>query len=220
VPLQAGAATLRATIAATAVSCALGACGDPPGAASRNCRRYATRLNENGSVWECEFVPATLRCLISVSRLRSFSYASVADFVREAGVPNRILAQERRSASGGPFLISFGGTSTSYRYDPDGRLIERVRTGTAFTGTTLLESVRYTRWDVSGRPVAGEITTRGQVEPLSVTYDDVRRTARASNGERTVRDVHGNIVEEVEFSAALGGQPREFVVEAMAEVCE
>jgi len=208
----------RGLLSATALLVFLTACGGSPGESTRNCRRYATRLNENGSVWECAFVPARLTCLIGASSLRSWAYASVSDFVQEAGIPNRILAREGRSASGGPFLISFGGTLTAYRFDQDGRLTERVRTGTNFVGASTLDTLKYTRWDSSGRPIAGEITAGGRVETVSIVYDDVRRSSTASNGELVVRAVHGNIIQEIEFGGA-GGRLREFVVEATDEVC-
>jgi hypothetical protein len=210
---------LRAWGAATAVGCLFTACGGSPGESTGNCRRYATRLDENGSVWTCAFEAGrlSLECSIGSTR-RSWAYASVGEFVQEAGIPNRILARERRSQSGGPFLVSSASTVTTYRFDPNGRLIERIRTGSNFLGGAVLDTVTYTRWDASGRPVAGEITAAGRVETVSITYDDVRRSATASNGELVVRDVHGNIVQEVEFGGS-GGRLRDFVVEGMAEVC-
>ena len=115
-------------------------------------------------------------------------------------------------------LISFATTETTYRFDPAGRLAQRVRSGSNFLGTAVLDTVTYTRWDASGRPVAGELTDDRGVQPVSIVYDDIERSATASNGERVVRDVHGDIVEEVEFGGAAG-RLRHFSVEATAEVC-
>ena len=50
----------------------------------------------------------------------------------------------------------------------------------------------------------------------NLRYDDGAGTVELSNGEFTVRDKNGNVVEEAEF----GGAPRVFVIQELTEVCE
>lgn len=73
-----------------------------------------------------------------------------------------------------------------------------------------------TAWDRFGRPTAGQITRGDTTEALTLHYDDAAGRVESSNGEFTVRDKNGNVVEEAEF----GGSPHVFVIQELAEVCE
>jgi len=67
-----------------------------------------------------------------------------------------------------------------------------------------------------GRPTGGQITHGDTTEALTLHYDDAAGRVESSNGEFTVRDKNGNLVEEAEF----GGSPHVFVIQALGEVCE
>jgi YD repeat-containing protein len=137
------------------------------------------------------------------------------------------LFAARRDISGGTLLISTYGWTTIYTYDAGGRLSGRGRHRYNAFSSWLVDTITYTGWDRSNRPIAGELTVpEGDptvpmptliTMPLSITYDDAARVMQASNGEFVMRDKDGNIVKEVEFS---GDPATDYVVTASATVCQ
>ena len=213
---RAGIASMSAIsrLAAIPLLLALGACGSSPTAPSRPCRRYPVRYTEDGAATTCELGGLTLTCRASRGST-SWQYASLSDFIAEAQVPNLVLARERNWSGGGPMLISYGSHATLNTYEGL-RLVTRVRTASNAFGSFAIDRAEYDHWDRLGRPTAGRITTGDTTEPLTLRYDDAARRVEASNGEYTVRDANGNVVEEAEFY----GAPHVFIIQELAEVCQ
>jgi hypothetical protein len=175
-------------------------CDDPgPTESTEECRDYASAFEENGTAFFCTLDQGgevRLFCSAGVMT-RSWRYASLADFVREPSIPNRIRAAERASMGGG-LLTSFSQTVRSYEYDSQGRLARRTRTGASGLGTLVLDETRFTEWDSSGRPTRGEIQSGEETANVMLQYDDARRSLETSIGERVSRDAAGNLLDEVE----------------------
>jgi len=207
---------MGARLAAIPLLLALAACHSSPSAPSRRCRRYPVRYTEDGVAASCEFAPGrlTLDCFGGGTH-SSWQYASLSDFIAEAELPNLVLVRQRTWSGGGPMLISYGSHTTVNAYEGL-RLLTRVRTGSNAFGSWTIDSVRYDHWDRFGRPTAGQITRGEATEALTLRYDDAAGMVELSNGELTVRDKNGNVVEEAEF----GGSPHVFVIQELAEVCE
>jgi hypothetical protein len=208
-----------ARLAAIPLLLLLAACSSspaPPTAPSRRCRRYPLRYTDDGAAGNCELSAVTLNCYAAGAH-SEWQYASLSDFITEAELPNLVLARQRTWSGGGPMLISSGSRTTVNTYEGL-RLLTRVRTGSnAFTrGSWTIDSVQYDHWDRFGRPTAGQITHGDTTEALTLHYDDAAGRVESSNGEFTVRDKNGNVVEEAEFA----GSPRVFLIQELAEVCE
>lgn len=205
-------------LAAIPLLLALAACGSSPAAPSPRCRRYALRYTENGAPGHCELAlgRVSLDCYAGGTR-SSWEYASLNDFVIEAQVPNLVLARQKAWSGGGPMLISASTRTTTNTYEGL-RVLTRVRTDNSGYGSLrMIDSVRYDHWDTFGRPTAGRITRGETTEALTLDYDDAARIVQLSNGEYTVQDKNGNVVEQLEFA---GGSRRLFVIQELAEVCE
>jgi hypothetical protein len=215
-PLQFGDRVKLRFLAAIVLLPALAGCGSSPAAPSRPCRSYPVRYTEDGAARNCELSPGrvTLDCYGGGTH-RSWQYASLSDFIAEAERPNLVLVRQRTWSGGGPMLISYSSHTTVNTYEGP-RLMTRVRTASNAFGGFTIDSVRYDRWDRFGRPTSGLITRGDTTEGLTVRYDDAAGTVTVSNGEFTVRDRNGNVVEEAEFS----GFPHVYVNQELAEVCE
>lgn len=197
-------------------------CDSSPTGADGDCRRYITSMSENGVSFTCAFerASATLRCSSGALLERAWEYAGVDDFISEAPVPNRIRARERISAGG--TLGSFARTVTEYRYDDQGRLLERVRIGESSIGSQALDTVRYTAWDGLGRPTAGTLTSAAESEILTLRYDDALLRVDVSNGESTLQDGNGNPLREVLVFGAGSTKSRferDYQIPALSEIC-
>jgi hypothetical protein len=205
-----------ARLAAIPLLLALAACGSSPAAPSRPCRRYPVRYTEDGVAANCEFASGrlTLDCYGSRAH-RSWQYASLSDFIAEAQLPNLVLVRQRTWSGGGPMLISYSSHATVNTYE-GARVLTRVRTASNAVASFTIDSVRYDHWDRFDRPTAGLITRGETTEALTLHYDDAAGKVELSNGEFTVRDKNGNVVEEAEF----GGSPHVFVILELAEVCQ
>lgn len=132
-----------------------------------------------------ERATATLRCesTIAIGSCTSMStgvtaYLSVDDFVDEAALLGRFLANRTSSSSGnssvpnpdgGCLVVPVPAISVSYTYD--GQRRPTSSSDSVGGGTT------YTAWDTSGRPTRGtsNAATCGS-QPFSISYDDVSRT--------------------------------------------
>jgi hypothetical protein len=181
-----------------------------------------TSMSENGTAFTCAFEEgiATLRCSSGAFLERTWEYADVEDFISEASAPNRILAQ-RRTSSGGA-LGSFAVTETEYRYDAQGRLLERIRTGEGPAGSQPLDTVRYTEWDGVGRPSAGTLTGPGGSESLTLLYDDAALRVEVSNGESARQDPNRNPLSEVFVFGTGSSQARferTYQILNVSEIC-
>jgi hypothetical protein len=198
---------------------------DEPGPTNRTeeCRDYASAFEENGTAFSCTLEQAAeVRLFCSSGVLtRSWRYASLADFVREPAIPNRIRATARET-TGGALLASFSQTIRSFEYDSLGRLASRTRTGAGALGTFVLDETRYTEWDSSGRPTRGEIRSADDMAAVVLHYDDPRRSAETSTGERTSRDSSGNLIHEVEvfgLGTAAFRAEREYRTRSTNRIC-
>ncbi len=197
-------------------------CDSSPTDADGDCRRYMTSMSENGVAFTCAFdsASATLRCSNGALLERTWEYAGVEEFISEASVPNRIRALERISSGG--TLGSFARTVTEYRYDAQGRLLERIRIGESSLGSQALDTVRYTAWDGLGRPTEGILSGVGGTENLTLHYDDSVFRAEVSNGESTVLDPNGNPLREVLVFGAGSSKSRferDYQILALSEIC-
>lgn len=196
-------------------------CGhSSPTERGRLCRLYPTAMVVDGSPRDCRLEGATLECEAGSSHWR-WKYGSTWDFVLEARAPNRILAKSRSYSWVGTFANQgSGGHVTDYQYDVGSRVVGRRREARWSLSPEKHEYDRteYDEWDQIGRPVAGTYWVGDQATPVSIWYDDARRTMRSSIGELAVQDPAGNLVREIEI---IGGQPwaRDYVIEATAEVC-
>ena len=197
-------------------------CDSSPTDADGDCRRYMTSMSENGVAFTCAFdsASATLRCSNGALLERTWEYAGVEEFISEASVPNRIRARERISSGG--TLGSFARTVTEYRYDAQGRLLERIRIGESSLGSQALDTARYTAWDGLGRPTEGTLSVVGGTENLTLHYDDSVFRAEVSNGESTVLDANGNPLSEVLVFGAGSSESRferNYQILALSEIC-
>jgi hypothetical protein len=199
-------------------------CGGSPAAPSRSCRRWVFQFQENGgSVYTCS--PDVLRPRCSDSRTSiEWSYAAVADFVREPQVKNRIRAlTETRTGCGSFAYLGCTTTQTEYAYDGEGRLLTRRRTpASSLGGEGTPDVTTYLAWDRSLRPTRAVLEVEGEREEFSIAYDDALSTTTASNGEARGLDGNGNLVREV-VKRGVGDHPtfeREIRVLSTQEVCE
>jgi hypothetical protein len=199
-------------------------CHEPgPTTHTEECRDYASAFEENGTAFSCTLDQGAEVRLFCSSDLttRSWRYASLADFVREPSIPNRIRATERGSTGGG-LLASFSQTVRSFEYDSQGRLALRTRTGASDLGTFVLDETRYSEWDASGRPTRGEIRSGEETAPVVLQYDDRSRSLETSIGERVSRDSAGNLIDEVEIFGLGEGAfraEREYRTTATRQIC-
>ncbi|HEY7819567.1 MAG TPA: hypothetical protein VIG29_15190 [Vicinamibacteria bacterium] len=197
-------------------------CDSSPTDESGDCRRYMTSMSENGTAFSCVFErgTATLRCSSGPFLERTWEYADIDDFISEVSAPNRILARVRSSSGGA--LGSFARTETEYRYDTQGRLLERVRVGASPVGSETLDTARYTAWDALGRPTAGIVTGPAGSENLILRYDDASWQMEASSGESSRQDANGNPLREV-FVFGTGSSEarfeRAYEILAVGEIC-
>jgi hypothetical protein len=199
-------------------------CHEPgPTTRTEECRDYASAFEENGTAFSCTLDQgAEVRLFCSSGLMsRSWRYASLADFVKEPSIPNRIRAIERVS-SGGGLLASFSQTVRSLEYDSQGRLARRTRTGANNLGTFVLDETRYSEWDSSGRPTRGEIRAGEETADVVLQYDDPRRLLETSIGERVSRDPAGNLINEVEIFGLGAGAfraERDYRTTATSRIC-
>jgi YD repeat-containing protein len=193
------------------------ACGGSHIEGTKVCRRYATAFTENGRSYECAFDVRFLRCMGGATTM--WGYSGPSDFVFEPQVPNRILALTRSVSTGGPMLIGASTTSTDYRYDGSGRLLERRRWRNNVTGLRELDVVEYTAWDSFGRPTSGTIRAGDRIGPVTIRYDDAARHMEASNGEAVTRDADGNIVREVVVIGFGIGTAVDDLIQSATEFC-
>jgi hypothetical protein len=197
-------------------------CSDGPTAPSRACRKWPLRYSSGGATFTCDPSPTLPRCSAFPVNLEvTWSYRSQSDFVHEADVPNRVLALEKASQGCGTFVTT--GCSTNlvkYEYDAQGRVVRRERSWSHSLGAGgTLDVATFTAWDRRGRPTQGRIEANGEASPLSIVYDDARRTAQASNGELVEQDPYGNVIREVRLQ---DGSPVEtlYSIESFQDVCE
>jgi hypothetical protein len=172
------------------------ACGSSNIEGTKVCRRYPTAFVESGRPYTCSLDVRTLRCN-DASRfvVQDWVYASAADFVLEAQVPNRIRAESRSFSTLG-MVVTSSEVSTEYRYDTSTRLVERRRRRSDIGGARDLDATEYTSWDALGRPTAGTVSGPNGAGPITIRYDDAARRMDASNGESTTVDANGNVVRE------------------------
>lgn len=184
-----------------------------------SCRRYPTRLRENGSsIYDCtfgtEFGPS-LECRSGNNLALSWRYASLEDFVTEVSVPNRFKRTSALSTA------PFGRTATTieYQYDDQGRYACRVRSALAGPLLRTIDTTSFLTWDGHGRPLSGRIVRAiGEEEGVTIAYDDTLRDVVWSNGERHRMDRHGNTLLET-WVFGTEATPREFEILATAETC-
>jgi hypothetical protein len=185
-----------------ALACAavLAGCGGEPTSPSglqANCRAYPVAVSENGGPEvPCQLEQGgvvTLRCGTALSP-REWHYASLADFIDEARVPNRLRLRSFSSATFS-LLHSSGGSGSDYEYDAQERLIARERSSwSGFQPWMPFERAEFTAWDDRGRPTAGALSDSAGTRPITLTYDDQRREMRWSTGEIHRVDRWGNTV--------------------------
>jgi hypothetical protein len=99
------------------------------------------------------------------------TFASLADAVDEI----KVIPPRRRSLRTDTTATGPRGSTTSSlvnTYDRQNRLVEEV--GESSGGGTFLTT--YTSWDQAGRPTAGKTVTRGNINSLTLSYDDAART--------------------------------------------
>jgi hypothetical protein len=195
-------------------------CGSSKIEGTKVCRRYPTAFTENGRAYTCTFDGGhVLRCDDSARLVvQEWLYATATDFVMEPQVPNRILVQSRSFVTLGMVNTS-SSTSTDYTYDASGRVVERRKRRSDFTGARELETVTYTAWDARGRPTAGTVRTPDATGAITIRYDDTARRMEASNGESVTQDANGNVVREV-FVLGFGAPgTADFVIQGTAESC-
>jgi hypothetical protein len=220
--LQEGARSGVVNILLVDLLCCVVACGGSPAQPTGVCRRYASAYAANGTAYRCAFAPgnALLSCRSGPSLSDDWQYASAADFVDEARVPNRLRVRARRFEA-----LGMVGTSrtllTEYRYDDAGRLISRRRTNDYTIGSFELDRVEFGSWDSLGRPVSGTMHVGDRSGLFTLAYNDAAREVEASNGESVTLDANGNVVRET-LASGFGESGRtavEYVVQGTAEFC-
>ena len=208
------------TLALTALA---GCSHDGSTAPTRPCRKWPLRYTTGGRTFNCKALPPTTPSCSAfpISLEITWSYRSQFDFVHEADVPNRILAQSQTTQGCGTFVTTGCNTNiVKFDYDAQSRLVRRERSsshsfgGGVGSGATI-DVVTYTAWDPRGRPTQGQVEKDGQTAPLTIAYDDVRRIAETSDGELVEQDAYGNVVRE-----AGPGFETLYEIEAFQDVCE
>ena len=161
------------------------------------CRHYPTAFTESGRSYTCSFDGSTRFACDDTSRfvIQQWVYANQTDFLLEAQVPNRVLAQSRSFITLG-LVVTSSTFVTDYLYDASGRLLERRRHRSDVSRQLDLDTTQYTAWDSSGRPTAGTISAPEGTGPITIHYDDQARRMVASNGESVTQDANGNVVRE------------------------
>lgn len=106
----------------------------------------------------------------STSTVSVTTFASLADVIDEV----KVIPPRRRSLRTDTTATEARGSFTSSvvnTYDQQNRLVQEVgeSPGGPFTTT-------YTGWDEAGRPTAGTTVTRGNINALTLAYDDAQRT--------------------------------------------
>jgi hypothetical protein len=99
------------------------------------------------------------------------SFASLADVLDEINV----IPPRRRSLRTDTTATGPRGSSTSSlanTYDEQNRLAQEV--GETSGGGTFMTT--YTSWDEAGRPTAGKTVTKGNINSLTLSYDNAART--------------------------------------------
>jgi hypothetical protein len=183
------------------------------------CRRYPTAFVESGRPYTCTFDVRILRCN-DASRfvVQDWVYASAADFVLEARVPNGIRAESRSFSTLG-MVVTSSVVATEYRHDASTRLVQRRRRRSDVTGARELDVTDYTSWDALGRPIAGTVSGPNGAGPITIRYDDAARRMDASNGESTTVDANGNAVREVVVYGLGAPGVIDRAIGTTAEVC-
>jgi hypothetical protein len=212
---------MRIRVLALLVAATCG-CSGGPTAPTAACRKWPLRYSSGGTTFTCDPSPALPSCSGFPVNVRiTWSYRSQSDFVHEADVPNRVLALEKTTQGCGTFVTT--GCSTNavkYEYDAQGRVARRERSWSQSLGAGgTLDVATYTAWDRRGRPIQGRIEANGGSVPVSIVYDDARRTAESSNGELVEQDPFGNVIREVRLQ---DGSPVEvlYAIESFQDVCE
>jgi hypothetical protein len=180
-------------------------------------------VNSTGAAYDCTAGGPTPSC--SAGRIsETWTYASVADFVREAEVPNRILTVRRETSACASFAYQgCSQTLTEYTHDSRGRLMRRERSSSSTLGDPRIWDVTtYVAWDKYGRPTHGEVTAGDIRESIGISYDDEAGLMEVSNGERVEQDDHGNTVLEVfRYGAGAGFvSERRYFIQSFQQVCE
>ena len=99
------------------------------------------------------------------------TFASLADAIDEI----KVIPPRRRSLRTDTTATGARGASTSSlanTYDQQNRLVQEV--GESSGGGTFMTS--YTAWDEAGRPTVGKTVTRGNINSLTLSYDNAART--------------------------------------------
>lgn len=206
--------TLTLALALTALA---GCSHDGPAAPRRPCRKWLLRYTTGGRIFNCKAPSTTPSCSAFPTNLEiTWSYRSQFDFVHEADVPNRILAQSQTTLGCGTFATTGCNTFVvKFDHDAQGRLVRRERSSShSLGGGGTIDIVTYTAWDRHGRPTQGQVEKDGQRAPLTIAYDDVRRIAETSNGEVVEQDAYGNVVREAGSSFETL-----YEIEAFQDVC-
>jgi len=203
----------------------LAACsGAGPSAPARACRQWPLRYStDRGLAFHCEAGPSEGRCsAFPVSVEVTWTYASRADFVHEADVPNRILVRRRESVGCGSFSTTGCAYRTlEYAYDAKGRLLRREGSSRqSLGGGSSLEVTTFTEWDRHGRPTRGHLEGDASRVPITIGYDDVARVAHWSNGERVEQDPYGNVVHETLVLDDGRLFENTYVIESLQPVCD
>jgi hypothetical protein len=195
------------------------ACGSSRIEGTKVCRRYPTAFVEAGRPYTCALDGRILRCNDS-SRfvVQEWWYASDVDFVREAQVPNRVLAQSRSFSTLG-MVVTSSTVSTEYRYDASARLVERRRRRSDVGGARDLDVTTYTSWDSLGRPTRGTVSASGEMGSVSIRYDDAARRMDASSGESVTVDANGSVIREVVVFGFGAPGVIDRTIETTAELC-
>jgi hypothetical protein len=213
---------MRTLAALALLAVAIPGCSHSPTGPTSACRKWPLRYSSGGATFTCDPSPALPSCSGFPVNLRvTWSYRSQSDFVHEADVPNRVLALDKTTQGCGTFVTSGCSTSTvKYEYDSEARVVRRERSWSQSLGAGgTLDVATFTAWDRRGRPTQGRIEASGDSSPLTVAYDDARRTAQASNGELVEQDPYGNVIREVRLQ---NGSPVEvlYAIESFQDVCE
>lgn len=196
------------------------ACGSSHIEGTKVCRRYPTAFVEAGRPYTCTLDVRTLTCRDSSHFVvQDWTYVSSADFVLEAQVPNRILAQSRSFSTLG-MVVTSSVVSTEYRYDASARPVERHRRRSDVSGARELDLTEYTSWDALARPTSATVSAPSGTGPITIRYDDSARRMDASNGESVTVDANGNVVREVVvYGFGPPGDGLDRQVQTTAEIC-
>jgi hypothetical protein len=213
---------MRALVPLALLVVVIPGCSDSPSAPKPACRKWPLRYSSGGATFTCDPSPALPSCsAFPINRRVTWSYRSQSDFVHEADVPNRVLALEKSTQGCGTFVTTGCSTNTvKYEYDAQGRVVRRERSWSQSLGAGVtLDIATYTTWDRRGRPTQGRIETNGASAPLTIVYDDTRRTAQASNGDLVEQDPYGNVIREVRRQDVAPVETL-YSIESFQDVCE